>query len=151
MGYGVRVQSKIRAVVILANTEWMDQQTWGTVISVAHRKIVSKYRYNHAVCNADYRYPGLLGHPFCVVKNNDRAKVALYLHSVPHAILQPVLPCARRWSHYFPPIENCSRNVDKLPPDVRGLWYFFPLCDCCEELMDIVLIYQFEVALVRRL
>ena len=47
LGYSVRLHSDIRAFVILANTEWAAQQTWGAEISVAHRKIVSKYRYNH--------------------------------------------------------------------------------------------------------
>ena len=46
-GYGVQVHSNLRAVVILANLEWAPQQTLGAEISVAHRKIVSKYRYNH--------------------------------------------------------------------------------------------------------
>ena len=43
----MRVHSNLRAFVILANTEWAVQQTWGAEISVANRKIVSKYRYNH--------------------------------------------------------------------------------------------------------
>ena len=47
LGCGVRVHSDLRAVVILANTEWAAQQTWGTEISVAHRKIVARYKYNH--------------------------------------------------------------------------------------------------------
>ena len=47
LGYGVRLHSDLHAVVILANTEWAAQQTWGAEISFAHRKIVSKYRYNH--------------------------------------------------------------------------------------------------------
>ena len=46
-GYGVQVHSNLRAVVILANLEWAPQQTLGAEISIAHRKIVSKYRYNH--------------------------------------------------------------------------------------------------------
>ena len=45
--YGLRGHSNLRAVVILSNTEWSAQQTWGTEISVAHRNIVAKYRYNH--------------------------------------------------------------------------------------------------------
>ena len=48
LGYGVLLHSDLRAVVLLANTEWVAQQTWGLDISVAHRKIVSKYRYNHS-------------------------------------------------------------------------------------------------------
>ena len=47
-GYGVQVRSDLQAVVILANTEWAAQQTWLTEISVAHCKIVAKYRYNHS-------------------------------------------------------------------------------------------------------
>ena len=43
LGYGMRVHSNLIAVVILSNTEWVAQQTWGADISVAHRKIVSKY------------------------------------------------------------------------------------------------------------
>ena len=46
LGYGVRVHINLFVVVILANTEWEAQQTWGAEISVPHRKIVSKYRYN---------------------------------------------------------------------------------------------------------
>ena len=53
MGYGVRLHSDLRAVVILANTEWAAQQKWGEEISVSYRKIVSKYRYNHSH-NVDY-------------------------------------------------------------------------------------------------
>ena len=47
LGYGVRVHSDLRAVVILANTEWAVQQTWGEEISVSHHKIVARYKYNH--------------------------------------------------------------------------------------------------------
>ena len=47
LGCGVRVHSNLRAVVILANMEWVAQQTSGAEISVIHRKIFSKYRYNH--------------------------------------------------------------------------------------------------------
>ena len=47
-GCGVCLHSNLRAVVILANTEWTAQQTWKTETSVAHRKIVSKYVYNHS-------------------------------------------------------------------------------------------------------
>ena len=43
LGYGVRVHSDLRTVVILANTEWAEKQTWGAEISVTHRNIVSKY------------------------------------------------------------------------------------------------------------
>ena len=48
LGYRVRVQRYLRAVVILANTEWAAQQTWEAEISVANCKIVLKYRYNHS-------------------------------------------------------------------------------------------------------
>ena len=44
----MQVHSDLHAVVILANIEWAAQQTCGAEISVAHRKIVSKYRYNHS-------------------------------------------------------------------------------------------------------
>ena len=47
-GYGVQVHSNLRVVVILSEIEWVVQQTWGAEISVAHRKIVSKYRHNHS-------------------------------------------------------------------------------------------------------
>ena len=47
LGYSVRVYSDLRAVVILVNTEWVAQQTWGAEISFSHRKIVSRYKYNH--------------------------------------------------------------------------------------------------------
>ena len=46
LGYGVHIHINLCAVVILANTEWAAQQTQGAEISVAHRNIVSKYRYN---------------------------------------------------------------------------------------------------------
>ena len=46
--YRVWVHSDLQLVVILANIEWAAQQTWGTEISVAYRKIVAKYRYNHS-------------------------------------------------------------------------------------------------------
>ena len=45
LGYGVRVRSDLRAVIILANIEWADQQTWGAEISVAHHKIVLRNTY----------------------------------------------------------------------------------------------------------
>ena len=40
LGYGMRVHSDLCAIVMLSNTEWVEQQTWGAEISVAHRKIV---------------------------------------------------------------------------------------------------------------
>ena len=48
----MQVHSDLHAVFILANTELAAQQTWVAEISIAHRKIVSKYRYNHSH-NAD--------------------------------------------------------------------------------------------------
>ena len=45
--YGIRVHNDLKAVVIFANVEWAAQQSWGTEISVAHRTIKAKYRYNH--------------------------------------------------------------------------------------------------------
>ena len=53
LGYGVQIHRDLHAIIILAHTEWAAQQKWGTEISVAHRKIVSKYRYNHSH-DADY-------------------------------------------------------------------------------------------------
>ena len=47
LGYGVRVHSDLRAATILVNTEWAAQQTWGADISISHRKIVARYKYNH--------------------------------------------------------------------------------------------------------
>ena len=47
MGYGVRVHRYLHAVLILANTEWAAQQTWGADISVAYYKVVAMYRCNH--------------------------------------------------------------------------------------------------------
>ena len=47
LGYGVRVNIDLRAAVILVNTEWAAQQTWGAEISITHRKIVASYKYNH--------------------------------------------------------------------------------------------------------
>ena len=41
------MHSNLRAVVILANTEWAAQLTWGEEISVAHQKIIARYKYNH--------------------------------------------------------------------------------------------------------
>ena len=52
IGCGVRVHSDLRAVIILANTECAAQQTWGAEISVAHQKIIVRYKYNH-VHNAE--------------------------------------------------------------------------------------------------
>ena len=43
LGYGMHVHSNLHAVVILANTEWAAQQTWGADISVAQLKIVARY------------------------------------------------------------------------------------------------------------
>ena len=48
LDYGMRVHSNIPAVVILENTEWAAHQTWGAKISITHRNIISKYRYNHS-------------------------------------------------------------------------------------------------------
>ena len=48
----MRVHSNLPAVVILTNTEWASQHTWGAEISVAHHKIVVRYKYDH-VQNAE--------------------------------------------------------------------------------------------------
>ena len=42
--YGMPVHSDLRAVVILVNKEWAAQQTWGAEISVAHQKIIARYK-----------------------------------------------------------------------------------------------------------
>ena len=47
LGYGVRLHSNLRALIILENTEWTAQKTWGAYISVANRKIIARYKYNH--------------------------------------------------------------------------------------------------------
>ena len=47
LGYGVWVYSYLCAVLILENKEWVAQQTWGEDISVAHQKIIARYKYNH--------------------------------------------------------------------------------------------------------
>ena len=49
----MRVHSDLCAVVILANIEWAEQNTWGAEISVTHHKIVARYKYNH-VHDADF-------------------------------------------------------------------------------------------------
>ena len=44
----MRVHSDLRDAVILANTEWAAQQTWGAEISVSYQEIIEKrYKYNH--------------------------------------------------------------------------------------------------------
>jgi hypothetical protein len=45
--YGICVHDDLKAVVILANMEWAARQSWGTEISIAHRTIKAKYRYDH--------------------------------------------------------------------------------------------------------
>ena len=45
--YGICVHDDLKAVVILANMEWAARQSWGTEISVAHRTIKAKYRYDY--------------------------------------------------------------------------------------------------------
>ena len=46
LGYGAHMHRDLRAVVILENTEWAAQHPWGAEISVAHHKIVARYKYN---------------------------------------------------------------------------------------------------------
>ena len=58
LGYGVHVHINQRTFIILANTSWAAQQTWGADISIAHRKIVLKYIYNHSH-DADSIHKGL--------------------------------------------------------------------------------------------
>ena len=45
---------------------------------------------------------------------------------------------------FFPQI------FDKLPTDVRVIWYLRCFCDGCEDLMELVFIHRFEVSVVRR-
>jgi len=45
--YGTHIHDNLKAVVILANVEWAARQLWGTEISVTHRTIKAKYRYDH--------------------------------------------------------------------------------------------------------
>ena len=45
-GFGVRIHSDLRAVIILANTEWAAKQSWGAEIRTAQRKITAAYTYN---------------------------------------------------------------------------------------------------------
>jgi hypothetical protein len=45
--YGIHIHDDLKAVVILSNVEWAARQSWGTEISVAHRTIKAKYRYDH--------------------------------------------------------------------------------------------------------
>ena len=48
LDYRMRVHSDLRDAVILANTEWAAQQTWGAEISVSYQEIIEKrYKYNH--------------------------------------------------------------------------------------------------------
>ena len=47
--YSVHMHGNLCIVVILANTERSAQQTWGAEISVTHRKIVARYKYNHVL------------------------------------------------------------------------------------------------------
>jgi len=45
--YGIRIHDDLKAVVILANVEWAARQLWRMEISIAHRTIKAKYRYDH--------------------------------------------------------------------------------------------------------
>jgi ElaB/YqjD/DUF883 family membrane-anchored ribosome-binding protein len=53
--YKIRVHDDLKTVVILANVEWAARQSWGTEISVAHRTIKAKYRYNHTHNTASFK------------------------------------------------------------------------------------------------
>ena len=100
---------------------------------------------------ADLCPPCLLRHPLYVREDNNSAEVALYPHSVPLQFCINHCHAPDVGDDRFPPIKNCPHDVDELPPDVCGLWYFCPLCDSCEELMNLVLVNRFEVAVVCRL
>ena len=43
----MRVHRDLRAVVILEKIEWAAQNTWAEKISIAHQKIIERYKYNH--------------------------------------------------------------------------------------------------------
>jgi hypothetical protein len=45
--YGICIHHDLKAVIILANVEWAERQSWRTVISIVHRTIKAKYRYDH--------------------------------------------------------------------------------------------------------
>ena len=53
--YGIRVHDDLKAVVILASVEWAARQLWGMEISVAHRTIKAKYRYDHTHATASIK------------------------------------------------------------------------------------------------
>ena len=110
--------------------------------------IVSVLGHNIDMDDADFCPPCLLRHPFCVCKDNERTEVAVYPHSVPLQFCSKRCHALDVSDNCVPPIENYPCDVDKLPPDVRGLWYSLPLCDNCEELMNTVLVNRFEVAVV---
>ena len=113
--------------------------------------IVSVFGYNIAVGDADFRSPGLLRRPFCVCKDTYRAKVAVYLHSISQRVSSQCCHLLAVGQDCLSSIENCLRDVDELTPYVRGLGSLLPLCYGCGELMDLVLIHRFEVAIVHYL
>ena len=49
-----------------------------------------------------------------------------------------------------PSNQKFPSDVDKLLPDICGLYSFLHLCDGCEELMDLVLVHRFEISVVSR-
>ena len=49
-----------------------------------------------------------------------------------------------------PSNQKFPSDVDKLLPDICGLYSFLHLCDGCEELMDLVLVHRFEISVVCR-
>ena len=44
--YGVRFHNEMMGLVIIANVAYAAQQTWGSELAEAQRKIKSKYLYN---------------------------------------------------------------------------------------------------------
>ena len=113
--------------------------------------IVSVLGYNLAVDDADFCSPGLLRRPLCVGKDNKPAKVTVYPHSVCQLFCSHFCHSLCVGHYCLPPIENVPRDVEKLPPDVCDLGSLHPLCYGVEELMDLVFIHRFEVAVIRRM
>ena len=127
-----------------------DSEDLANVIRVV-AAIVCVLGYNLAMGDAYLCSPCLLRRQFCVGEDNDHAEVDVYLHYEPLQFFSKCCHSLDVGYECLPPIENFPSDVDKLPPDVLGLWSFRPLCDSCEELMDLVLVHRFEIAVIRSL
>ena len=95
--------------------------------------------------DADFRSTCLLCRPFYVGENNERAEVALYLHSEPLQFGNKCCHALDVGYDCLPPIENFPVMFINCCLIFCGLWYFCPLYDGCEELMDMVLVHPFEI------